>query len=207
MDWNDRHNLEEQLSAYLDDELTDAERAEVEAALAQDEQARRTLEELRQTAGLLGSLPRGKAPVDLIESLAAQMERSELLNGAPAPPMSLPSAGGRLLRFLASAAVIVLAVSAGFMTFSYLGQEREPPRASSLGPLADAGDVPKEELRRGRSGEAVRGEETLDARVEFDAVVEPAPAKPDATAGREAMDALQARDGFAVGGEIALRAK
>ncbi|MBN1490378.1 MAG: hypothetical protein JXA69_10705, partial [Phycisphaerae bacterium] len=29
----------------------------------------------------------------------------------------------------------------------------------------------------------------------------------DATAGREAMDALQARDGFAVGGEIALRAK
>lgn len=49
---------EEQLSAYLDDELDAAQRAEVESLLEQDGQLRRTLDKLRQVRSWMGELSR-----------------------------------------------------------------------------------------------------------------------------------------------------
>jgi len=51
MDAGQREHLYEQLSAYLDDELTDAERREVEAFLAEDPAARALLAELKAVLG------------------------------------------------------------------------------------------------------------------------------------------------------------
>ncbi len=60
-----RHEQLEQLSAYLDGELGEAERRDIEALVGRDPEARNLLEGLRQTSELLGSLPRGTAPPDL----------------------------------------------------------------------------------------------------------------------------------------------
>lgn len=135
-------NLEEQLSAYLDGELTDAERAEVEAYLAGHEDARRTLAELSRNAGLLHSLPRAKAPDGLLELISAQMEREELLGAGSfssnAPAASRHGAG----RWLASAAVILLAASAGYLTFTHLRQGPGGLAPSPIGPVAEVSERP-----------------------------------------------------------------
>ena len=51
-----------QLSAYLDDALTPAQKQKLEARLAVDPQLREQLEQLRRTKIILGSLPRLRAP-------------------------------------------------------------------------------------------------------------------------------------------------
>ncbi|MGB9625478.1 MAG: anti-sigma factor family protein [Phycisphaerae bacterium] len=132
--------LEQQLSAYLDGEVTDAERAEVEAYLVASEDARRVFEELRRNAELLRSLPRAKAPDGLPELVTAELERRELLGEEPAGESgSRPAARGPG-RWLASAAVIVLAASAGLLTFTHLRQGSPRPAPRPLGPIADIRD-------------------------------------------------------------------
>lgn len=131
----ERPNLEEQLSAYLDGELTAAERAEVEAWLAEDERARRTFAALKRQAAMLGGLPRAKAPDDLLELVTARMERRELLGdaaGSFGPGFSFRRVG----RWLASAAVVVMAATGGYLTYVRLQPERGP-RPSLLGPVAE----------------------------------------------------------------------
>lgn len=57
-----QERLEERLSAYLDDELTASERAEVEALLAADPAALETLDDLLMVTTALGALAEVRAP-------------------------------------------------------------------------------------------------------------------------------------------------
>ena len=75
----DRDNLDEQLSAYLDGELTEAQRAEVDALLEQDASVRHRLEAMRGTVELISALPRRSAPPSLMEDVMSRLERDELL--------------------------------------------------------------------------------------------------------------------------------
>jgi hypothetical protein len=58
----DEERLQERISAYLDGELTDAERVSVEAVLASDERAREVLEDLQLVRAALGVLEVVPAP-------------------------------------------------------------------------------------------------------------------------------------------------
>jgi len=82
--------LDERLSAYLDDEVTDAERAEVEALLASDAGARAYLDDLQHLTSALASLEPVRAP----RSFAIPAPTS---SGAPAAlrgvPGGVPGAG------------------------------------------------------------------------------------------------------------------
>jgi len=164
-------NLDDRLSAYLDDELSDAERAEVEMYLASSEDARRTLAELRRTTELLRSLPRGKAPADMVELLTAQMERNELLGDISAPPSRVRSPVPNLGRWLASAAAIALTVSAGYLTYSYL-QKDATTSPSPTGPMAAREERSRTEPpgaeRRERSRTAARPVEPEAKQAEAD---------------------------------------
>jgi anti-sigma factor RsiW len=75
-----QHELDDELlSAYLDDELSEAERAIVEARLAADPAARQTLEELRRVSQAVRGLPQASLPRDLAESIvrrAAEAKRA-----------------------------------------------------------------------------------------------------------------------------------
>jgi len=118
---------EEQLSAYLDGELSDEERAEVEAYLASNEQARQRLAELRRMSALLQKLPRRRAPSDLLDSITTQLERRELLAGTLPPDMPPSTLSRRIGRWVASAAVVFLAATAGYMTYRHVRQRSARP--------------------------------------------------------------------------------
>ena len=107
---------DELLSAYLDGELTDAERATVEAELERNPEARRLLEQLRDVSRELHDLPRQSLPAPWRESLA------EL---ARAPSISI----GRTRRGWIWAS---LAVAAALMIMAFTA----PPRLPEAGPLA-----------------------------------------------------------------------
>lgn len=110
----------EQISAYLDGELTEKERAEVERLLERDAEARRILAELRQTARLLGSLPKERLSAGAAEALNARMERESLLGDG-----ATRSTGGAWWKTPALAACIVVACLVGYRGMVNLQEYRE----------------------------------------------------------------------------------
>jgi len=123
MDAEQRQKLESQLSAYIDGELTDAERAEAETSLAQDAQARQLLAELRATVAGLRALPRAKASGDLIEDVRTRLERQALLDSDQPTGAMMSAAPSFGRRWIAAAAVIALAFVAGLVLWSFTDQK------------------------------------------------------------------------------------
>jgi len=114
---NPKH-LEESLSAYLDDELTDAERAQIERILETDAAARRSLDALRETARWVASLPRHAAPPSIADDLQIRLERDALLDGLN--EKRIRSSRGR------SAAWIALAAAIGLISVTGVWIYRDP---------------------------------------------------------------------------------
>lgn len=133
----------EQLSAYIDGELSETARAEVEGWLAGDADARRLLEELRHAARLVGGLPRSAAPKGLSAEVTARLEREALLGASVASE----SAARRVplwQRGLAIAASLLLIVTASWLMWPELPK---PPSESPTIAVADAerADAPREQ--------------------------------------------------------------
>src|SRR5687767_14842318 len=108
MDEKQRQHLESQLSAYLDNELSERERLEVEAFLAEYADARALLTELRATISVVQKLPRAKASEQLVERLRTRMERDALLGPAHVDEPAQRGSFAFGPRWIAAAAVIVL---------------------------------------------------------------------------------------------------
>jgi hypothetical protein len=110
----DRDNLLDDLSAYLDGELSPARAAEAERLLAESPEARALLAELREVRAQVRGLPKSRAPAALGAALRGQVVKKALW----------PK---RVLTFgvpLAAAAVAALAVGL------YLHQPASPQRAA-----------------------------------------------------------------------------
>ncbi|MCJ7544092.1 MAG: zf-HC2 domain-containing protein [Phycisphaerae bacterium] len=105
---DDKDNISEQLSAYLDGELSDAEARRVEAALRDDPALARELEALRATRQLVRSLPAAKAPEGFTAAVMDRAERLQLV--APTPR---PSRWRLHWASLATAALVLVAVGIG----------------------------------------------------------------------------------------------
>jgi len=111
-----REQLGELLSAYLDDEVMASEKALVERILKEDEHARRSLEDLRRTVGLLHGLPRHAAPDSIADDLRSRIERAELLGEATERVRPPATTTRWIMRRLALAAAVGLAVWGGWWT-------------------------------------------------------------------------------------------
>jgi len=98
----------EQMTAYLDDELSDDEAAAFEARLAADPRARAEIEQLRRVMSLVQSLPEVQAPPDFAEKVARRVRRRVAL-GADAT-WSLVS-----LPFQVLSIVVILTVAGLYM--------------------------------------------------------------------------------------------
>jgi hypothetical protein len=72
-------DIEARLCAYIEGELDAAGRAEIERHLSTNPQHRKLINDLSQQRDLLAALPRVRAPLDVAETLNAQLERSALL--------------------------------------------------------------------------------------------------------------------------------
>jgi hypothetical protein len=130
MDMDEKAERYEQLTAYLDGELSDDERREVEALLDQDAEARKLLAQLRETSGLVAALPRAMASSELTASIMGRLERRELL--AELEPPEKPRPRVRSLEW-----VRPIGVAAGLAivcTASWLVYKQTNPAASKSAP-------------------------------------------------------------------------
>ncbi len=93
----------EQLSAYFDNQLPLDERALVEQELASSAEMRKELEEYRQVSGILQSLPRTSAPIELRTSVLRAIERESLL---PVADTARPRRLGRLVTAVSAACAL-----------------------------------------------------------------------------------------------------
>ena len=102
--------IEAMLAAYIDDELTPDERAELERHLEANPSHRGLILELTGHRDLLRSLPREPAPEDLSEHLEGAIERDALLGGGD-PLTEFRTARTRRWwpQLLAAAAIFILA--------------------------------------------------------------------------------------------------
>lgn len=124
----------ERLSAYLDNEITPQERAEIDAWLASDPSARAELESLRGVSRAIGNLPRVTAGPELADRVISQFEREALLARQEAP-RSFPGKGW--LAGLAAAAVLMLAVTIALRSHARVA---DPAGDRPVLTVADAGD-------------------------------------------------------------------
>ena len=129
----------ELLSAYLDGELTAAERAEVERLLAANPAARQLLDELRTLSATLQALPPRKLGEDLSRQVLREAERRMLTEGEPgrrepssAPPV--PLARSVLRRFVNRRTLVWLALTAAIVIMITINERQHRV------PLADNGD-------------------------------------------------------------------
>lgn len=157
----EREQLGADLSAYLDGELSPRRAQEVERLLSESDDARRLLAELRSVSEELRDLPRMRAP----EVLADWMRRA--ITGQAGGRPGVPAGGVRVLRLVsravASAAVIVVCVIAGWMMHDRMGppaaMDRSIAAAESPGAKREKGAT----LARGTPPKEVAGSEVAVA--------------------------------------------
>src|SRR5579859_5373044 len=91
---------EEMLSAYLDREMTDAERAEFERWLEQSPEVQEKLADFRRLSQLFGELPRSEVPQEFPTQVLQLAERQMLLAEAPSVPRieTAPVGAGRRIQ-------------------------------------------------------------------------------------------------------------
>src|SRR5215211_4515191 len=163
---------EAKLLAYVEGELDEAGRAEIERHLESNPNHRRLLDELKAGRDLLRWVPREAAPAELMESFQSQLERAVLLDEEDEDATEQASALriNPWYQFRAVAAVLLLAVMLGVVVFYSLPKpqnrgvafNKEGPTTgetfadgAALPPPAAAPSDP-EESGSGRGGEALR---------------------------------------------------
>jgi hypothetical protein len=99
---------DERLSAWLDNELSLAERAEFEKELEANPQLRRELEELQQVSALVKGAASKKAPDELRSAVMRAVERESLMPAAP--ETANPFSASRLGIVAGIAAALLVAV-------------------------------------------------------------------------------------------------
>jgi anti-sigma factor RsiW len=110
-------DIEARLCAYIEGELTPAERTEIERHLEEHPGHRQMMQELVRTRNLMGELPRMNAPGDLSEGLQSHLERSMLLGRGLSGDEARPGRFGRSAQVAILAGVFALAV--GFSSWIY----------------------------------------------------------------------------------------
>ena len=89
--------IDELLSGYIDEELSQRQRTEVKRLIQHDDELSQRLNELKRQKQLLGSLPVASAPEGLLDDVKATLERQSILDNASASREE--SAGVRHLMF------------------------------------------------------------------------------------------------------------
>ena len=132
-------NIDELLNGFIDGELSQRHRTEVQRLISHDPQIAQRLRELQKCKMLLGSLPHADAPTDMVQRVKASLHKKALL---PRPVPSLDrTRGARYLlarKVLAYAAMIGFIAILGVMVYSIVTPARPPT------PQLAGGDRPEQ---------------------------------------------------------------
>lgn len=134
--------IEELLSNYIDDELSDRERNEVKRLIAHDAGIRHRFEQLRKIKVLLNLAPASEVPDHILENVKAQIERQVLLGGYPQQKHAI--AGHKTLiirRFLTVAAILVLIAALAWVIVDIVVPRPESPAPVVLNRVKDGKEI------------------------------------------------------------------
>jgi hypothetical protein len=124
----ERDNIKELLSAYIDGEVTSEQSRAVEQAVAKDPELALELHELTATRRLVMGLPQERAPRGFVRRVMARAERKHLLGDR--------HAGGAFSAArwitLAVAAVVLLTAGIGIIAVNMLSTDHRPPRIANV---------------------------------------------------------------------------
>ena len=115
---NGTEQIESRLAAYIDGELPESERAEIEKYLTANPGHRQLIEELRGHKRKLASLPRERAPADIMDHLQSHLERQVLLENVEAAAGALRI--NRWPQWSAIAAMLLLTTGLGVLVYAVL---------------------------------------------------------------------------------------
>ncbi|MHC4192756.1 MAG: anti-sigma factor family protein [Planctomycetota bacterium] len=120
-------NIDELLNGFIDGELTQRHRTEVQRMISHDPQIAQRLRELQKCKMLLGSMPRADAPTDMVQRVKESLRENALLTG-PAPSFDRTRGTRYLLarKVLAYAAMIGLFAFLGVMVYSIVTPGKSP---------------------------------------------------------------------------------
>ncbi len=123
---------DEMISAYLDGELSQSERAVVEQHLESSDEARQELDDFRSLSAAIRGVPHPPLPVDFAEQVMRQAERRALLR-KPAEPAPAPRT-----RAWWKPTIAVAAVAAAVVFFVQTVPQQEPqPRFAGEDKMAE----------------------------------------------------------------------
>ena len=95
------------IQAELDDELSDGQRAELDALLGESAAARASRKEYRDLAGLLRQVPSREPPESLRQSILAQIELAGRQRPAPTASWAIPAPARMAMAFTAGIVVTI----------------------------------------------------------------------------------------------------
>ena len=120
-------NIEAMLCAYIEGDLDEAGRAQIEKHLQEHPQHRKLIAALTTTRDLMRDLPRAKAPADVGEWLHGQVERSILLDDSDMKTTAQRAKPSRWPQLLGVAAVLLLFASLGIIVMKMVMPTFTPP--------------------------------------------------------------------------------
>jgi hypothetical protein len=100
-------NIEELLNGYIDGELTERHRTEVERLISHDARIAQRLRELQKCKMLVSSLPRAEAPDEMLEQIKASLEERAPLAQEPSGFAERVGARHLLVRKVLTAAAMI----------------------------------------------------------------------------------------------------
>lgn len=132
----DNPNIDELLNGFIDDELTERQRVEVQRLISDDAQVAQRLRELERCKMLVGSLPRAAAPAEMAEQIKASLE-TEVPSGRQVVRFDERRGMRHLLarRVLAMAAMIGLVAVLTVVLYTAIGPEGVTPAVGFRGRL------------------------------------------------------------------------
>lgn len=157
--------IEAKLCAYIEGDLNDAERAQIEAHLAANPSHEQMIRHLMRQKQAIVRLPRERAPADLMDEFQGQLEREVLLKIEPRPLEAPTEVGWG--RILSAAAIFVLASGLAIVVYSVL-----PNGHPALITMDDAAERPRPAPAMPTEAEAMRAAEAAD-KLSSDAVAMP----------------------------------
>ncbi|MCH8216146.1 MAG: hypothetical protein IH892_05165 [Planctomycetes bacterium] len=142
---SDRRDREEQLSSFVDGELSQRQAEEIRRLAEQDPAVGQRINELKNLQGLLRALPRLEAPPGLDDELRAQLTRNANFANKNAAPASAPGPRHVILGRVGAVAALVgfvIALSALIHSTWKPSEQGLPPAGTlEVSPMVPAGQA------------------------------------------------------------------
>jgi hypothetical protein len=132
-------NLDELLSSFVDGELSDRQKTEVQRMAARDPEVGRRLRQLQNCRALFSSLPPAQSPPDLLEQVRQSLERRLLLQEQPVFGRRAAGSWHLVFRKLVSAAAMIALLGIlGVVVYQIVGPASNVATPPTAGPVADS---------------------------------------------------------------------